>query len=107
LFSWLRALWRLPILLRLGSGLLADPWVPLSLRAGVLSFLVLILSPLDLPSNIPILGQFWDVALAVTVLEHFIEQWAPAAVVNEHHQRLGLFRPLIRVVLHESALLGE
>ena len=86
----LLALRRLPPLLRLGSALLTDSRVPIRLRAGVLGLLILILSPLDLPSNIPILGQFWDLTLAVTVLERFIYQWAPAEIVNAHIIRLGL-----------------
>jgi hypothetical protein len=49
----------------------------------------LIISPLDLPGDIPIVGQVWDFTLAVVVLDAFI-QLAPASVVNEHITRLGL-----------------
>jgi hypothetical protein len=84
------ALRRLPTLLRLGAALLADPRVPIRLRVSVLGLLILILSPLDLPGNIPILGQFWGLTLAVTVLERFIHRWAPAEVVNANIRQLGL-----------------
>ncbi len=73
-----------------GGALLADPCVPIGLRASVLGLLILILSPLDLPGNIPILGQFRGLTLAVTVLERFIRQCAPPEVVNANIRQLGL-----------------
>jgi uncharacterized membrane protein YkvA (DUF1232 family) len=85
----MQALLRLPTLLRLGYALFRDSRVPMWQRAGTLSLVGLILSPLDLPGNIPVLGQFWDLTLAVTVLDLFIKT-APAHVVNEHITKLGL-----------------
>ncbi len=58
--------------------------------AGVLGLLILILSPLDLPGNIPILSQFWDLILAVTVLERFIHHCTPAEIANAKIRRFGL-----------------
>jgi uncharacterized membrane protein YkvA (DUF1232 family) len=85
----IQALMRLPILLRLGYALLRDERVPRWQRATVLGLLGLIFSPLDLPGDIPVVGQFWDFSLAVTVLEAFL-QMAPAPVVNEHITKLKL-----------------
>lgn len=84
-----QALMRLPTLLRLGYALMRDTRVPLWQRGAVIGLVGLILSPLDLPGDIPVIGQFWDFTLAVVVLDAFI-QWAPAHVVNEHIIRLGL-----------------
>lgn len=92
------ALMRLPTLLRLGYALFRDERVPLWLRGSTVAALGLIFSPIDLPTNIPLLGQFWDFTLSVAVLEWFIKL-APAHVVNEHITALGLEKkvPLRRV----------
>lgn len=89
----MQAVMRLPTLLRLGYALFRDERVPLWQRAGVLGLLALVFSPLDLPGDIPVLGQFWDFTLAVTVLDAFIG-FAPAHVVNEHIIALGLERKI-------------
>lgn len=85
----IQALVRLPTLLRLGIALLRDSRVPLPLRASVLGALILVFSPLDFIGDIPVVGQFWDFTLAVTILDAFV-QWAPADVVNEHIRELRL-----------------
>ncbi|GAC1442982.1 MAG: hypothetical protein NVSMB52_00790 [Chloroflexota bacterium] len=85
----IQALMRLPTVLRLGYALMRDSRVPMWQRAGVLGLIGLILSPIDLPGNVPVIGQAWDLSLAVAVLDTFI-QWAPAPVVNEHIARLNL-----------------
>jgi uncharacterized membrane protein YkvA (DUF1232 family) len=83
------ALTRLPTLLRVCLPLFRDPRVPLWQRGAVLAFLALVFSPLDFIGDIPVVGQFWDITLAVTALEFFV-QWAPSDVVDEHLKRLGL-----------------
>jgi uncharacterized membrane protein YkvA (DUF1232 family) len=85
----LQALTRLPTLLRLGYYLFRDERVPVYQRAAVVGMLALIFSPLDFIGDIPVVGQFWDFTLAVTVLEWFIN-WAPPEIVNEHIVHLGL-----------------
>lgn len=85
------ALMRLPTLLRLAYVLFRDERVPIWLRLMTISLLGLIFSPVDVPSVVPVLGQVWDMTLAVTVLEAFI-RWAPAEVVNEHIRALGFER---------------
>lgn len=84
-----QAIMRLPTLLRLAFALLRDERVPIALRAGVIGLLALILSPIDVVGDIPVVGQFWDFTLSVVVLDMFI-QWAPPHVVNEHITALGL-----------------
>lgn len=84
-----QALVRLPVLLRLAYPLFRDERVPLYLRAGVLGLVAFILSPIDLPFDIPIVGQFWGVTMVVLVLEWFIKL-APAEVVNEYIETLDL-----------------
>lgn len=85
----LQAITRLPQLLRLGYALMRDDRVPLWQRASAVGLVGLIFSPVDVPSFIPIAGQFWDFTLAVVVLDVFINS-APAHVVNEHIVALGL-----------------
>lgn len=84
-----QALMRLPTLLRVCLPLFRDPRVPVWQRAAILGFLALVFSPLDFIGDIPVVGQFWDITLAVTALEFFV-QWAPSDVVDEHIRRLGL-----------------
>lgn len=86
-----QAVMRLPTLMRLGYALIRDERVPNWQRASTLGLLALIFSPLDLPGDIPLVGQFWDFTLSVVVLETFIKM-APADVVNEHIHRLHLER---------------
>lgn len=85
----IRAIIILPTLLRLSYSLFRDERVPIWQRVTAIGLVGLIFSPLDLPGDIPVIGQFWDFTLAVTVLTLFI-QMAPATVVNEHIVRLGL-----------------
>jgi uncharacterized membrane protein YkvA (DUF1232 family) len=85
----IQALVRLPSLLRITVALLRDSRVPVWQRASVVGLVVLILSPIDVIGDIPLVGQFWDFTLAVTVLDAFI-QMAPADAVNEHIVALGL-----------------
>lgn len=84
-----QAMMRLPTLLRLGYGLFRDSRVPVWQRAAAVGLVGLILSPIDIVGDVPVVGQIWDFTLAVVVLEAFINN-APADVVNEHIVRLGL-----------------
>jgi uncharacterized membrane protein YkvA (DUF1232 family) len=86
-----QALVRLPVLLRLAYPLLRDQRVPMYLRGSVLGLIAFVLSPVDLPFDIPVIGQFWGVTMIVLILEWFIKL-APAHVVNEHIDALGLER---------------
>jgi uncharacterized membrane protein YkvA (DUF1232 family) len=94
----IQALLRLPTLLRITVPLMRDSRVPLWQRGAVVGLIVLILSPIDVIGDIPLVGQFWDFTLAVVVLDAFL-QMAPAAVVNEHIVALGLEK---KIPLRES-----
>ena len=82
-----RSLLRLPHLVRLSRRLLLDPRVPTRLKAMTIGAIALILSPLDLPNWIPVLGQGFDVIVIVAILDRFIHS-APASVVREHEAAL-------------------
>ena len=85
----IQALLRLPNLLRLGLALLRDTRVPVWQKGAVLAGLALVFSPLDWIGDVPLVGQFWDFTLAVTILEFFVAN-APADVVDEHITALKL-----------------
>lgn len=82
-----RTLLRLPHLLRLSLRLLPDPRVPSHLKAMTIGAIALILSPLDLPNWIPVLGQGFDIVVIAAILDRFIHS-APASVVREHEAAL-------------------
>lgn len=82
-----RNLLRLPYLVRLSFRLLLDPRVPSRLKALTLGAIALIISPLDLPNWIPVVGQGFDVLVIVAVLDRFIHS-APTHVVREHEAAL-------------------
>jgi len=85
----LQSVLRLPIILPLCLRLMRDERVPLPLRASVIGIIAFILSPIDLPFDIPIIGQYFGAGMVVVVLEWFIKL-APAHVVNEHIDALGI-----------------
>ena len=84
----LRSLARLPGLMRLSLRLLPDPRIPAVTKAAALGAVALILSPLDLPNWIPLVGQGLDVVLIVAILDRFVRA-APQEVVREHTAALG------------------
>jgi uncharacterized membrane protein YkvA (DUF1232 family) len=87
-FFRLRSFTRLPGLVRLAFRLLPDPRVPTAAKATALGAVALILSPLDLPNWVPVIGQGLDVVMIVAILDRFIRA-APPEVVREHAMALG------------------
>lgn len=83
-----RSLMRLPQLVRLSLRLVRDARVPTPTKALAIGAIALVLSPLDLPGWIPIIGQGLDAVVIAAILERFI-QAAPAHVVREHEASLG------------------
>ncbi len=58
-----------PDVMRLARGLLADPSVPVSVKAALIGLLAWLISPIDLiPEFIPVLGPLDDVVVAILVL---------------------------------------
>ena len=58
-------------------------------KATTASVIALVLSPIDLPGWVPVLGQAADALVIVNVLDVFIKA-APRHVVEEHIRALGL-----------------
>ena len=84
-----RTLLRLPYLVRLSLRLLPDPRVPTHHKAMTIGAIALIISPLDLPNWIPVLGQGFDIVMIAAVLDRFIHA-APTHVVREHEAALDM-----------------
>lgn len=84
-----RSLTRLPQLVRLAYLLLRDPRVPSRSKAMAFGTIALVLSPLDLPGWIPVVGQGLDVIVIAAILDRFVAS-APAEIVREHAAALGL-----------------
>ena len=80
---------RLPSIARLSLRLLRDPRVPRPTKAAALGAIALVLSPINLPGWIPVIGQAADVLVIVTILDIFVRS-APRDVVQEHVVALGL-----------------
>lgn len=80
---------RIPSLSRLSLRLLRDERVPIQIKAAAVGAVALIVSPIDLPGWVPVIGQAADVFVIVNVLDVFIKA-APREVVREHIHDLGL-----------------
>lgn len=85
----IQLLWRLPSVIRLAYHLFRDERVPLRAKAVTLGVIGLVLSPIDVPGWVPVLGQVGDALVIVNVLDAFIMA-APRHVVWEHIRDLGL-----------------
>src|SRR5438105_3971838 len=87
-WSTLKLLWHLPTLTRLFFRLVSDrqvAWVGKALFFGALLFIV---SPLDVPNFVPVLGELSDVALALLACRLFINA-CPEALVAAHLTAIG------------------
>ena len=80
---------RLPSVVRLSYRLFRDDRVPPQAKAVTLGVIGLVLSPLDVPAWVPVIGQLGDALVIVNVLDAFIMA-APRHVVQEHIRELGL-----------------
>jgi uncharacterized membrane protein YkvA (DUF1232 family) len=72
---------------KLAYCLLRDERVPAAPKAVLLAALGLIVSPIDLPAWIPVVGELDVVALGVLAVETFIEA-CPEAIRREHEEAL-------------------
>jgi uncharacterized membrane protein YkvA (DUF1232 family) len=84
---WLKRLVRdLPQQLRLAYCLFRDPRVPFAAKAGVAAALGLILTPIvDLPEDLPLIGELDVLALTLLTLRLFIAL-SPPEIVAEQEQ---------------------
>src|SRR5579863_1122647 len=72
---------------KLAYCLLRDERVPKAPKAALLSALGVIVSPIDLPAWIPVVGELDMLALGLLAVETFIEA-CPADVRREHEEAL-------------------
>jgi uncharacterized membrane protein YkvA (DUF1232 family) len=68
---------------KLAYCLLRDERVPMAPKAALTGALALIVSPLDLPAWIPVIGELDALALGVLAVKVFIEA-SPEELVREH-----------------------
>ena len=80
---------RFPSVARLSYRLFLDPRVPVKAKATTLGVIAFVLSPVDIPTWVPVLGQFGDIVVIVNLLDVFIRA-APRHVVRQHIHELGL-----------------
>jgi uncharacterized membrane protein YkvA (DUF1232 family) len=72
---------------KLAYCLLRDPRVPTPPKLALLAALGVVVSPLDFPGWIPILGDFDMLALGILAVKVFVDA-CPKAIVEEHRQAL-------------------
>jgi uncharacterized membrane protein YkvA (DUF1232 family) len=72
---------------KLAYCLLRDDRVPTAPKAALLAALGLIVSPIDFPAWIPVLGELDMLALGILAVETFIEA-CPEDVRREHHEAI-------------------
>jgi uncharacterized membrane protein YkvA (DUF1232 family) len=72
---------------KLAYCLLRDPRVPTAPKAAVLGALALIVSPIDFPAWIPVVGELDMLALSVLAVTTFIEA-CPEDIRREHQRAL-------------------
>ena len=72
---------------KLAYCLVRDGRVPAAPKAAVLAALAIILSPLDLPAWIPVVGELDMLALGILAVRTFIEA-CPEEIVAEHREAI-------------------
>lgn len=77
-----------PKLAALAARLFLDPRVSPLLKFGALASALVVISPVDLFGDIPVLGPIDDLALLMLIVNVFV-RLAPAALVREHSARVG------------------
>lgn len=87
-FTRIRAiLFEVPNQGKLAYCLVRDPRVPAAAKAALLGTLGLIVSPIDLPGWVPLVGEFDMLALGLLAVKVFVDA-APEEVVREHQVAL-------------------
>ena len=80
-------LFEVPRQAKLAYCLLRDERVPAAPKAALLTALGIIVSPLDFPAWVPVLGELDMLALGVLAVKVFVEA-CPDELVREHRQAL-------------------
>jgi uncharacterized membrane protein YkvA (DUF1232 family) len=82
----------IPAMLKHGQltvSLLGDRRVPILSKAALAVLFLLILSPLDIPNFVPVLGEITDAFFVLLAMQVFLHI-CPRDVLDEHIDRLGL-----------------
>ena len=88
IFSWAKTvLFDLPSRGKLVYCLLRDERIPTAPKAALVAAIGVIVSPLDIPAWVPVLGEGEMLALVILALETFIEA-APEDIRREHEAAL-------------------
>jgi uncharacterized membrane protein YkvA (DUF1232 family) len=87
---------------KLAYCLLRDERVPAAPKALLLAALGVIVSPLDFPAWIPVLGEFDMLALGILAVESFIEA-CPEDVRREHEAAIKAKESIFDRDLHDTA----
>ena len=87
---------------KLAYCLLRDERVPAAPKALLLAALGVIVSPLDFPAWIPVLGEFDMLALGILAVETFIEA-CPEDVRREHEAAIKAKESIFDRDLHDTA----
>jgi uncharacterized membrane protein YkvA (DUF1232 family) len=72
---------------KLAYSLLRDPRVPLAPKLALLGSLGIIVSPIDLPAWIPLVGELDVLALGLLAVKVFVDV-CPGELVREHREAL-------------------
>ena len=72
---------------KLAYCLLRDPRVPAAPKLALLAALMVVVSPIDFPGWIPVLGDFDMLALGILAVKVFVDA-CPRDVVEEHRRAL-------------------
>jgi uncharacterized membrane protein YkvA (DUF1232 family) len=72
---------------KLAYCLLRDPRVPAPPKLALLAGLAVVVSPLDFPGWIPVIGDFDMLALGILAVKVFVDA-CPKAIVEEHRAAL-------------------
>jgi uncharacterized membrane protein YkvA (DUF1232 family) len=73
---------------KLAYSLLRDPRVPLAPKIALVAALGLVVSPVDLPGWVPLVGELDMLALALLAVKVFVDA-CPDALVAEHRRAMG------------------
>ncbi len=78
-----------PKYLALYRRLLTDPRVPKSAKAALVGAGVFVVSPLNIPGFIPVIGALDDIGIILIVNSYFLKK-VPVDVLAEHRTAAGL-----------------
>ena len=83
----------LPRNLELTYCLLRDPRVPIARKGALMAAFAFIVSPVDLPAWVPVLGEADILVLTLLATGLFVDT-APAAIVEEHRHAIALHQSI-------------